>query len=685
MSNSVIVLFFFLSSVSTVIKAACNQPIFGDRRGAHGGNVRNIKIATYNAEWIFKWGCTDWAYFTGTAVVSKTWYKTPTSLGITNTTYYTNNNNRVLKRHFIDVSSYIYEVNADIVIIQEVCDCGSLEFLIEKINIQNGGDDFGYKPWIPTNQGNQMKVGYLTRLDPAVSAAYIVGERGFEAQFSLWGTTVYLYGVHFTAGGGNGGKRSRDNDAKALEAVYRGHLPNVIVAGDFNGGITEHYRRQIDFAINNDIAATLSAWHFGGTTISFLDHQSRHLNQDWPLLVHDNQYKVADNSDATELIGKRLSAISYRIRGGGLTTPDFATDVQALAGMNTMCAADVVGQVSITFTADGRGIEVITGNIFAQNGKANTCNAWNHVAGRKVKYKSDAFRRVWTVTTVNGKLEITNDAVPAPNDADPPGRQVENGLPRDHFVIIGIFDNIANVWTTDPANAAVTFTNKLDALYAAMPGAIPNRLQITIARRYQYSRSLVGLMDADTAAVHHPTHYDCMALLGNATKPGHYGRVPPSPAFAPTVDYVFYGNLFATGRVPNLVIGSTQYPRSAGKHCFDINHKPPHHIYSDHDPITVQFNQPEPVPVIYGPVQFNQPAHEVAYGDDVLHEYGHLKYNYVQPINHIYMYQWIIIVFAVLMCLCLSSVFGGITVGCLASYAITKHTNTSSQTQENIV
>eukprot|EP01084_Bolivina_argentea_P277493 473752_1 len=196
-------------------------------------------------------GCTDWAYFTGTAVTSKIWYKTPTSLGTTNTAYYTDNSNLVLKRHFTDVARYIVQVDADIVIVQEVCDCDSLEYLNAKINTQNGGD-FHYKPWIPNNQGNQMKVGYLTRLDPTASAAYNIGEKGFEAQFSLWGTTIYLYGVHFTAGGGNGGTRSRDNDAIALETVYRGHLPNVIVAGDFNGGIAENNDRQIEFDINTD-------------------------------------------------------------------------------------------------------------------------------------------------------------------------------------------------------------------------------------------------------------------------------------------------------------------------------------------------------------------------------------------------------------------------------------------------
>eukprot|EP01084_Bolivina_argentea_P100074 179766_1 len=223
-----VVLFLLYVFISIQLTNGCNNrdPVTHDRRAAHGGNARVLKVLSYNAEWAFTNGCTAWAEFPdanqyGQVNHVRAWA--------------TANGNAMLDQHITDIGTYIQQENADIVLIMEVCDCGSLTAINAAVDAANGAT-FGYLPWIPPHQGAGMKVGALTRIDPPDVVGnilpYLNGFRGLQMIVPIWGQNFYIYGVHFHA---QAGTRARDTDARELQAAYHAHLPYVIVGGDFNG------------------------------------------------------------------------------------------------------------------------------------------------------------------------------------------------------------------------------------------------------------------------------------------------------------------------------------------------------------------------------------------------------------------------------------------------------------------
>eukprot|EP01084_Bolivina_argentea_P093346 167894_1 len=382
MATNLAFCFLMVIQISQICHGICNNAIAGDRRE----HTRRLKIMSYNVEWAFTNGCDNWAQF-------------PTdNWGSDNTrAWYTNHANAMLALHINSIGRYIQSQNADIVMVQEVCDCASLEAINAAVDVANGGGDFGYRPWIPDNQGDGLVIGMLTRVDANQIQAYRTPERGLRARIPLFGRQIQFYGVHFTAGNDAQSRRPRDNQARELYAHYQQFLPDVVVMGDFNGEKTESDTAYADFTMDDGPATAADTYNEWlnvppiRSRIKFVDN-SKSLFQNWPLV------QIADNNlvnqlgviydDCTELFGKRISQIKYHVTAGeahaGEHTVDVNTEGDAINAFDTMCARRTRRIESITFidaqnpayAVKIAGTSVIEGINGEPTVKKNICIPW---------------------------------------------------------------------------------------------------------------------------------------------------------------------------------------------------------------------------------------------------------------------------------------------------------------------
>jgi exonuclease III len=163
------------------------------------------------------------------------------------------------EEHLINVSQAIYQLNPDILGLQEVFDCTILERLIEKLNHLGAT---GYKGYLVqgTDTATRQNVALLTRVDP-ISNLWRTADRvawplpgnncnyngaggtsavskHFVARFNISGKLYSMFNHHFLAYPTQADRcAQREAQASVMRGLFNNAIANndaVIVFGDYN-------------------------------------------------------------------------------------------------------------------------------------------------------------------------------------------------------------------------------------------------------------------------------------------------------------------------------------------------------------------------------------------------------------------------------------------------------------------
>eukprot|EP01084_Bolivina_argentea_P040738 75220_1 len=244
-------------------------PADRDRRD----DKRTLKIVNYNAEWLYTYDtntgagtgtkCTDWDRFKTNIVPNgfpiwdlvggKALFHKPQGDANIRTSSETHMNN---------IAEYLNILQADIFILEEVCDCDTLEKVRSKLPADLR---VKYKSFLVENDKQPQQVGILTKIDPARQSQVVLHDifsyraymdvlyenpggdkkieiagrpKGFRTVFEIGKNNkkIILYGVHLCA---SCAWNLRERGADYLNTLISNDLtssPNnyVILTGDFN-------------------------------------------------------------------------------------------------------------------------------------------------------------------------------------------------------------------------------------------------------------------------------------------------------------------------------------------------------------------------------------------------------------------------------------------------------------------
>jgi len=222
---------FVLFVCSTVVVAQTDCPVAPASPGDRRTNQAKMRIATFNAEWLFPGGD---SYSPWTVVEAD--------------------------KHLLEVAAAIAAFNPDVISIQEVQSCTMLQRLIDTMYQRHGIT--GLKPYMikGTDTATGQNVGFLTRIDPTANVwrssnryNYPIpgntcgytgpsGDTGvskhYVANFKISGVNVAMFGQHLLAFPTD---PSRCVQREAQESVIRGlvnqqitNQQEIIVFGDYN-------------------------------------------------------------------------------------------------------------------------------------------------------------------------------------------------------------------------------------------------------------------------------------------------------------------------------------------------------------------------------------------------------------------------------------------------------------------
>eukprot|EP01084_Bolivina_argentea_P289927 497933_1 len=144
-----------------------------------------------------------------------------------------------VQTHMQNIANRLDEINADIFVLIEVCDCATLEATRQAMPNHAAR----YRSYLLDSQVNRMKVGILSKIDPTVTGgtnadlSLIPGlDRGMQLNFEPadWYATIHLMATHLTAGPDAFTARTTQADALKTEWQKYNSGKYVILTGDFN-------------------------------------------------------------------------------------------------------------------------------------------------------------------------------------------------------------------------------------------------------------------------------------------------------------------------------------------------------------------------------------------------------------------------------------------------------------------
>eukprot|EP01084_Bolivina_argentea_P040737 75218_1 len=225
-------------------QAQCDTPVEltaknRDRRG----DKTKLKVANYNAEWLFYHRCKKegWDEFDKRRkVVSRQFPEIWGVAGINTMSEDQITNEAIL--HLNNIRDYLIDIEADIYVIEEVCDCKTLNKIVGFIETEKSALQGKYKAYCDESARGETKqqIGIITALDPdpksdgTADIQYESSFHGFVSKHTIGRKKLQLFGVHFTAGETQeSAMKSRGRQAASLKAALSS-TDYVIVTGDMN-------------------------------------------------------------------------------------------------------------------------------------------------------------------------------------------------------------------------------------------------------------------------------------------------------------------------------------------------------------------------------------------------------------------------------------------------------------------
>eukprot|EP01084_Bolivina_argentea_P114106 203232_1 len=172
-------------------------------------NTQKLDVVTYNVEWLYDDGCPDMD------ALKKIIHESQFPIwGVTNNEDSSSHNQyntikRYMTTHIQRIAGYLDDMNADIYVLEEACDCDTLEKVRDKMS-----NKLQYRSYLQPNTKGGMQTGIITRIDPTPKVngqakIELVGvpndlqnDRVFQATFDIGdqGKQLVIFGTHLTAG-----------------------------------------------------------------------------------------------------------------------------------------------------------------------------------------------------------------------------------------------------------------------------------------------------------------------------------------------------------------------------------------------------------------------------------------------------------------------------------------------------
>eukprot|EP01084_Bolivina_argentea_P256661 432191_1 len=179
--------------------------------------------------------------------------------------------------HQQNIAARLDQINADIFVLIEVCDCATLEATLALMTTNRAN----YRPYMLDNQPDRLKVGILTKLDPVKINHYMTTaakmsliphvNRGMQLSFKPdnWGDkTLHLMATHLTAG--TDAFTARTDQANALKAEWQNKGDYVIITGDFNSFSThEAITLEREMRFHDEVVQTLTDFNVDPTKLKY--------------------------------------------------------------------------------------------------------------------------------------------------------------------------------------------------------------------------------------------------------------------------------------------------------------------------------------------------------------------------------------------------------------------------------
>eukprot|EP01084_Bolivina_argentea_P026868 49955_1 len=330
-----LLLLYFLAF--RLCQSQCNTPVPAtaaarDRRDNKG----ELKIVNYNAEWLYWTGCRD------IEAMKKVVPKSDFPIwGVTNKEDTTQDDPwddivTYMGTHIANTAKYLDDMNADIYVIEEACDCATLERVRLRLPYPKNQKYRTYlinngKAVDATGEDHSMQIGIITKIDPVRvnsgvnDAAKIelvhelTNKRVFQAEFDIGdqGKKLFLFGAHLIAGDRPSSLNARRTDAtkvmNAAHALATGANNYVVITGDMNA-------KHDSFAYKTKKSTLCGG---GGAPKILIDtflSKDPDTGVDIMLgkfkVVNDDGIKVTDNSGD---VGIAVDAKLFKIEVGGTT------------------------------------------------------------------------------------------------------------------------------------------------------------------------------------------------------------------------------------------------------------------------------------------------------------------------------------------------------------------------------
>eukprot|EP01084_Bolivina_argentea_P100232 180012_1 len=238
----------------SICESQCNEDVANTKKNRDRRPNKNyLRIVTYNAEWLYRDGCND--IDTLKNIIPKSLFP------IWDQTNKENTGNPVqwkiiqgyMDAHMAKIATYLDDVKADIFVIEEACDCATLDAVRQMMKNKEE-----YRAYLIENEkGSGMQTGIITRIDPTPKVNNkakielvdsMKRDRVFKATFDIGdrGKKLILFGAHLTATESESAIKAREKQADNLNeaadnAAQESDDNYVVVTGDLNTKKEYHY------------------------------------------------------------------------------------------------------------------------------------------------------------------------------------------------------------------------------------------------------------------------------------------------------------------------------------------------------------------------------------------------------------------------------------------------------------